>query len=79
MMNWKSIFRRGAKVPAAPADDPGEVTPVILCSICTGEQTAGFRDNRTGKFTGVVRISSPADLEDFRRQYGVKGEIEKVY
>ncbi len=73
----KSWFRR----PASPAlrYDPNEETPVLLCSICTGEQTAGFKSLQTGKFTGVMRISSPKDLESFRQQYGIQEEIPKVY
>ena len=73
----KSWFRR----PSFPAlrYDPNEETPVLLCSICTGEQTAGFKSLKTGKFTDVMRISSPKDLESFRQQYGIQEEIPKVY
>ena len=73
----KSWFRR----PSSPVlrYDPNEETPVLLCSICTGEQTAGFKNLQTGKFTGVMRISSPKDLESFRQQYGIREEIPKVY
>ena len=55
------------------------MTPVIRCSICTGEKVAGFRDNATGKFTDVMLIKSSQDLEAFRKKYGIKGEIEKIY
>ena len=66
----KSWFRR-ASSPIVRYD-PSAETPVLMCSICTGEQTAGFKDLRTGKFTGVMRISSPRDLESFRQQYGIQ-------
>ena len=59
--------------------DPETEKPVLLCSICTGEQTAGFKNIQTGKFIGVMRISSPKDLESFRQQYGIQEEIPKVY
>ena len=59
--------------------DSGRMTPVIRCSICTGDQVAGFRDNATGKFTDVMLIQSSHDLEAFRKKYGIKGEIEKIY
>lgn len=52
--------------------------PVIHCSICTGEQAAGFKDLKTGKFTEVMLIRTPADLEQFREMYGL-GEVEKEY
>lgn len=45
--------------------------PVIHASICTGERVAGFQDIRTGKFTEVMLIRTPADLEQFRRLYGI--------
>lgn len=59
--------------------DSEKLTPVIRCSICTGEQVAGFRDNATGKFTDVMLIRSSHDLEAFRKKYGIKGDIEKIY
>ena len=51
---------------------------VLLCSICTGEQTAGFKDLKTGKFEGLMLIKSPADLEEFKRLYDVE-ELTKEY
>ena len=56
-----------------------EGTPVIRCSICTGEQVAGFRDVQTGRVEEVMLIRSPGDLEDFKAKYGISGEIEKIY
>ena len=75
MKNW---FRRKSPSPVSRYD-PETEKPVLLCSICTGEQTAGFQYLRTGKFTGVMRISSPRDLESFRRQYGIETDIPKIY
>ena len=54
-------------------------TPAIRCSICTGEQVAGFRNKETGRFEEVMLLRSPEDLERFRQQYGITGEIEKIY
>ena len=56
-----------------------ECLPVLRCSICTGEQVAGFRDSETGRFEEVMLLRSPADLEEFREKYGISGEIEKIY
>lgn len=44
---------------------------VIHCSICTGEQVAGFKDLNTGKFTEVCLIKKDADLRDFMKTYGI--------
>ena len=64
---------------AASKFNPAEFTPVIRCSICTGEQVAGFRDRETGKFTEAALLRTPADLEAFREKYGITGEIPKFY
>ena len=53
--------------------------PVLKCSICNGEQVAGFKDIHTGKFEEVMLIRGAADLEAFRSQYGIMEDIEKIY
>ena len=62
-----------------PAAQAYQGTPVIRCSICTGEQVAGFRNGQTGRFEEVMLIRSPADLDEFKEKYGISGEIEKIY
>lgn len=52
--------------------------PVLKCSICNGEQVAGFKDVNTGKFEEVMLIRSKADLDHFKRMYGVEN-ITKEY
>lgn len=69
-------FWHHKKEAATPAAMPG--TPVIRCSICTGEQVAGFR-REDGRFEEVMLLRSPADLADFKTRYGIQGEIEKIY
>ena len=61
------------------AYDPAEKTPVIRCSICTGEQVAGFRRKADGSFEEVMLIRSEGELRQFRELYGIEGEIEKIY
>ena len=53
--------------------------PVIKASICNGEQVAGFKDIHTGKMEEVMLIKNPADLDAFKKMYGINGEIEKEY
>lgn len=53
--------------------------PVLKCSICNGEQVAAFQDVRTGKCEEVMFIRGKEDLELFRREYGIEGEIPKIY
>ena len=59
--------------------DPDKQKPVIHCSICNGEQVAGFRDLETGRFDEVMLIRSDSDLQKFRDEYGISGDIEKEY
>ena len=53
--------------------------PVLKCSICNGEQVAGFQDLHTGAFTEVTLIRNDRELADFKKEYGIAGEIEKIY
>ena len=69
------IFKREKR----PAYDPERVVPVIRCSICTGEQVAGFKDKSTGKIEEIMLINSQHDLQYFKDKYGITGKIEKVY
>lgn len=58
--------------------DKEHLSPVIRCSICTGEQVAGFRDSRTGKFEEIMLITNDKDLDAFMARYGIT-EIRKEY
>ena len=53
--------------------------PVIIASICTGEQVAGFKDIHLGKFQEVMLIKNTKDLDMFKQRYGITEEIEKIY
>lgn len=54
--------------------------PVIRASICTGEQVAGFKDIRSGKFTEIMLIRGQEDLKLFAETYGInENEISKEY
>ena len=59
--------------------DLEQYSPVIRASICTGEKTAGFQEKTSGRFHDVMLIRNDADLEEFRKKYGVTGEIKKIY
>lgn len=58
--------------------DKATCKPVLKCSICNGEQVAGFKDLRTGKFEEVMLIREQKDLDDFMKRYGIS-EISKEY
>lgn len=58
--------------------DRENTRPVLKCSICNGEQVAGFKDIHTGKFEEIMLIRDQKDLDLFRKQYGIH-EITKEY
>lgn len=64
----------GRKKAPAPAFDMTGKIPTIRSSICTGEQTVGFKDIYTGKFTEVMLIRDRWDLQEFMEKYGVREE-----
>ena len=68
----------GKKKNNAPSYDKATEIPALKSSICTGEQTAGFLNTETQKFRDVMLIKTPADLEVFKRTYGVD-ELKKIY
>ena len=72
------LFGKKNKYPKREYDRENTV-PAIRTSICTGEMTAGFRDNVTGRFREVMLIRDEKDMEEFRQIYGITGEIERIY
>ena len=66
------------KKPVVRDYDRENLRPVIRCSICTGEETAGFQNIRTGKFTEVMLLRSDEDLEAFKQEYGLQ-KVERIY
>lgn len=51
---------------------------ILKCSICTGEQVAGFKDKHTGKFQEVMLIRNEKDLENFMETYDLDN-VPKEY
>lgn len=58
--------------------DKENTRPVLKCSICTGEQVAGFKDIHSGKFEEVMLIKNSKDLDVFKQLYQVE-DISKEY
>ena len=67
------------KHTSGPKYDETLRTPVIRCSICTGEQVAGFIRKEDGTFEEIMLIRNAADLQAFRDQYGITEDIKKIY
>jgi len=61
-----------APSPSFKIYDPSVEKPIVKCSICTGEQTAGFKNLTTGKYHEVVAIKTDEDLQQFMKVYGIK-------
>ena len=66
------------KLPQKKSYNKDTQLPIIKCSICTGEQVAGFKDIHTGKFEEVMLIKDGKDLDLFKAIYGVD-EVLKEY
>ena len=79
MFFLKKDKKTGSSQDPSMTYDPAIQEPVLRCSICNGEQVAGFKDKKTGAFSEVMFIRTPADLESFRSQYNIREEIKKIY
>lgn len=80
--DWKKFYfkikvKTQGERRAVPYDE-SKHEAVIRCSICTGEQVAGFRSREDGNFVGVMVIQSEKDLESFKRLYRVD-DVRKIY
>lgn len=54
--------------------------PALKCSICTGEQVAGFKNINTGKFEEVMLIINEKDLKLFLKTYNLcESDLCKEY
>lgn len=58
--------------------DKENLKPVLKCSICNGEQVAGFKDIHTGRFEEIMFIRNEKDLNTFKEMYDVE-TITKEY
>lgn len=71
------MFKRKSKQTAREYDQEN-LKPVLWCSICTGEQVAGFQNVHTKKFQEVMLVRDAADLQEFLDTYGLR-DVEKIY
>ena len=69
-MFWKKQIERAEY-------DKENWKPVLRCSICNGEQVAGFKNIHTGAFREECFILNDSDLEDFKKKYGITDLIKE--
>lgn len=74
---FRIMFFKKREPKPEPYDRENKI-PVLRCSICTGEQVAGFKDIHTGRFEEVCLIRNAAELQEFKERYGIE-EIAKEY
>lgn len=72
------IHRKNTKEQHIVSYYPEKQKPILKCSICNGEQVAGFKDLETGKFEDIMLIKNPKDLERFKKMYQIS-DITKEY
>ena len=75
-MSKRGLFKKKCVVQSY---DKENKKPAIKASICNGEQVAGFKDIHTGKIEEVMLIKNKADLDVFKKMYGIDEEIAKEY
>jgi len=70
----------GKKKVSIPVIDynPEKQRAILKCSICNGEQVAGFKDKQTGHFTEVMLIKNGQDLDTFMEMYDL-ASVSKEY
>ena len=69
----------GRKKPVVTEQfDKENYRAVLRCSICTGEQVAGFKNIHTGEFHDIMLIKNADDLDTFQEMYDV-AVITKEY
>ncbi len=74
------MFHRKPKTKARKTYDSENWRPVLKCSICTGEQTAGFQEIHTGQFEDIMLVRGQKDLDEFISSYGLdSSNITKIY
>ena len=74
----QGFFSKGSQRVGKPEFDKEREYPVVRCSICNGEQVAGFKDRSTGHFREYSLIRSAQELEEFRMLCGVE-QVPKEY
>ena len=72
------MFGRKKRTPIKLEYDRENQRPVLRCSICTGEQVAGFKNIHTGKFEEVMLIRNEKELDVFKAMYDLD-EVTKEY
>ena len=72
------MFGRKKSVAPIVEYNPDTQRAVLKCSICNGEQVAGFRDKQTGHFTEVMLIKNGHDLDEFMEMYDLSA-VSKEY
>ena len=75
----RNLFSPKKEEPVRKHYDPETQKPAIRCSICTGEQVAGFQDLKTGKFLEIQLLRRAEDLEQFKKEYGITEDPKKFY
>lgn len=74
-----SLFDRIKKKRQEPfIYDKENWQPVLRCSICNGEQVAGFKNIHTGQFKEESVIRNQRELEQFKSRCQVR-ELKKEY
>ena len=50
---------------------------VLKCSICNGEQVAGFKNRHTGEFREIMFIRNSEELDQFLEAYNLESFVKE--
>ncbi len=68
------LFKKKTHATLYPFD-PSKEEPYLHANTCNRETVVGFKEKGKGKFHEVMMISSPKELEEFKKTYGIEGDI----
>lgn len=75
--NMMFFKKKREKIQVLEYDREKEI-PVLRCSICTGEQVAGFQNIQSGKVRDFMLIKDEQEIEKFKMMCEVS-ELKKIY
>ncbi len=68
------LFKKKTHASLYPYD-PSKEEPFLRAGTCTRELVVGFKEKYTGVFHEVMLIKRWEDLDKFKEDYGIEGDI----
>ncbi len=72
-----TLFKKKTHTTLYPYD-PAKEEPFLHANTYNRETVVGFREKGTGKFHEVMMITGDKELEEFKKTYGIRGDIRML-